>query len=230
MPESTNLIVAVDGPAASGKSSICSTAATQLGLAYINTGSLYRAVGLLANRKKLTCNNEVGIAAVVEELLAGIAYDHTTGSLSFHGEDLTAEIRAEHIGSWASAVGKMPKVRTLLIPLQRKLAFTSERGAILDGRDIGTVIFPDAKIKVFLTASLEVRALRRLKQLESKNPSGMDLPTLEFLMEDMKKRDEEDSNRGVAPLKAASDSILLDSSELSYEQTVERLVELIKGC
>lgn len=220
------IIIAVDGPAGSGKSSICSQAASKLGFEYINTGALYRAVGLLAQRREVDFSDESSMNRLIEDLLLEIRFEG--GDLFIGEENLSPSLLDEKVGALASAVAVQPFVRKLLKPVQRRLALLSKKGAILDGRDIGTVIFPDADRKVFMTASAEVRAKRRLAQLQS-SAKKKPVPSLHYLLEDMKKRDKQDQNRGVAPLKQADNADLLDTSELTFDQSVETLVEMIQS-
>ena len=221
------VIIAVDGPAGSGKSSICAQVAAALGFTYLNTGLLYRAAAFLATREGVELTDEKALAIVVERVAAGLQWEPSTQKLFYQGEDLAPALVSTVAAAGASLVAKSGIVREKLLPVQRKLALLSPLGAILDGRDIGTVVFPDADLKIYLTASLAERARRRLRQLSGQSGSGPQ-PPLEEMMAEIKRRDEQDSQRAVAPLKKAADAVEIDNSDFSQEETLGVVIDLIK--
>ncbi len=218
-------IVAVDGPAGSGKSSICHTVADHLGWTYINTGALYRAVGVLALSSGINLDDQHGLASMVDEVAADLRWDATDRQIWHLQQNLTAKLQTEEAGYAASKVAKQPLVRDRLLPLQRQLTLSAPKGALVDGRDIGTVVFPDADLKIFLTASLEERSRRRMAQL---SPGAKVAEALEDIKKGLARRDERDEGRGVAPLKQAVGAVVLDTSLLNFEQTVEALERMIR--
>jgi len=220
------LIVAVDGPAGSGKSSICRAVASRLGWTYVNTGALYRAIGLIAGERSVSLGDDEALVRLVEEFQKNFNWDPVTGRLYVGTDDLTLRLNSHTAGSNASLVAKNAALRAALLPVQRKLAFFSPKGAIVDGRDIGTVVFPEAACKVFMTASLEERAKRRLRQLEAEGSADSTLK-LEALMRGIEERDIQDSKRGIAPLVMSQSAVLLDTSKLTFEESVERLISII---
>jgi cytidylate kinase len=223
------LIAAVDGPAGSGKSSICRAVASRLGWTYINTGALYRAIGLMAGERSISLDDDANLVKLVQEFQEKFVWDPATGRLYVGADDLTPRLSSLTASSNASLVAKNAALRSALLPVQRKLAFFSPKGAIVDGRDIGTVVFADASCKVFMTASLEERAKRRLRQLESEGSGDLNLQ-LETLMKEIEERDIQDSKRGTAPLMMSHDAILLDTSKLTVEESVEKLSSIISEC
>jgi cytidylate kinase len=223
MAKSGPFIVAVDGPAGSGKSSICHKVAEKIGWNYINTGALYRAVGLLAIRSKVDLEDEVRLANLVDEVAPHIAWNHKTKELLYKNDNLTAYLQSEETGYAASKIARSGIVRERLLPVQRQMTMTSEKGALVDGRDIGTVVFPEADLKVFLTASLEERSRRRLSQLGSQEVSN-----IEEIKEGLARRDQRDEHRDVAPLKQAADALVLDTSNINFDETVDTLIKMIK--
>jgi cytidylate kinase len=220
-------IVAVDGPAGSGKSSICATVCQDLGWSYVNTGALYRAVGLLALDRGVSLIEGSDLKKLLAEFADIVRWEHESARLFVGIEDFTPRLNSVEAGNGASAVAKMPMVREALMPLQRKLSLSAPRGAIVDGRDIGTVIFPDADIKIFMTASLEQRAMRRLRQLE-KSGASSDL-SHDDVMRAIASRDDQDSQRDSAPMRKADDAILFDTSDMDVEQAIASLKELIRS-
>lgn len=214
-------VIAIDGPAGSGKSTIAKFFADRVKATYIDTGSMFRAIGYVLNHAKIDCDSHDDLAAFLEKL--NFEYGVSDEILvRVNGEDLTATIREHHVSALASQYSQFPLVRTFLAKLQRSLVDSGL--CVMEGRDIGTVIFPNAFLKVFLTASAEVRAQRRFDQLKEKNES-VDMAEL---LEDIKHRDIADTQRAVAPLKQADDAILLDTSELTLEQVLKSLEELYK--
>lgn len=216
--------VAIDGPAGAGKSSISRKAAAELGYIYIDTGALYRTVGVNALRNNTDLQNDEAIASTLtEDLKIELKFIDGEQRMFLNGEDVSLEIRKPEASMAASRVSAVPAVRAYLFDLQKQLA--KENNCIMDGRDIGTVVLPDADVKIFLTASPEARALRRHKELIEK---GMETPYKEVLA-DMVKRDYDDSHRAIAPLKQADDAILCDTSELNLEESIELIINTIKG-
>jgi cytidylate kinase len=208
-------VIAIDGPTASGKGTVAALVAAQLGYHLLDSGALYRLAALASVRYGIGPNDDEALAALVNDL-------HITfreGCAQLDGVDVSSEIRAEAIGNRASAIAVHQNVRAALVARQR--AFRKEPGLVADGRDMGTVIFPDAVLKVFLTASVEARAARRHKQLIQKGFSA----NMDDLLRDLRERDERDSNRTVAPLKPAADAMLLDTSALSVDQAVDEVVK-----
>ena len=221
-------IIAVDGPAGSGKSSICSQVCKALGFTYINTGLLYRASAYLATREGVDLADEAALVHIVERLAGDLHWEPLTQKLFYHGEDLSPALGSTEAATGASFIAKSGVVREKLLPLQRKLAMLSPLGAILDGRDIGTVVFPDADLKIYLTASLEERARRRIKQLQG-DLGAAEQHSIEEMMDNIKQRDDQDSRRAVAPLKKADDAIELDTSNLNELQVLDAVINLIKS-
>ena len=208
-------VIAIDGPTASGKGTVAALVAAQLGFHLLDSGALYRLAALASVRYGVAPSDEQALATLVGDL-------HITfreGCAQLDGVDVSSEIRAEEIGNRASAIAVHPDVRAALVARQR--AFRKEPGLVADGRDMGTVIFPDAVLKVFLTASVEARAARRHKQLIQKGFSA----NMDDLLRDLRERDERDSQRAAAPLKPAADAKLLDTSALSVDQAVEQVVQ-----
>lgn len=222
------VIVAVDGPAGSGKSTICAAVAQRLGWSYVNTGALYRAVGLLAHDRRVDLNNEKAVASLLEQVAPHMRWDHAKGQLWLGDQDLTPRLGTALAGNAASFVAKQQAVRRLLLPLQRSLTLMAKDGALVDGRDIGTVVFPDADLKIFMTASLEERARRRLRQLASGATSSSATTTLDDVMRDIAQRDEQDTARGEAPLRKADDAVEFDTSGFSQEEATSKLAQLIR--
>ncbi len=216
--------VAIDGPAGAGKSSISKKAAAELGYIYIDTGALYRTVGVNAMRKGVDLNNdEEIIASLTPDTNIELKFINGEQRMFLNGEDVSLEIRKPEASMAASRVSAVPKVREYLFDLQKQLA--KSNNCIMDGRDIGTVVLPDADVKIFLTASPEARALRRHKELRE---NGMETP-YEDVLKDMIKRDYDDSHRAIAPLKQADDAILCDTSELDLQESIELIINTIKG-
>lgn len=220
------IIVAVDGPAGSGKSSVCSKTCRRLGWTYVNTGFLYRAVAYICRQRQVALDDEATLGVVIDEFTQSLVWDPETQAVWFQGENISSFLYTDLAGKDASLIAKNPLVREKLLPLQRDLALRSPVGAIVDGRDIGTVVFPDADLKIFLTASIDERARRRIHQLKD----GVTASTeeLEAIKSSILARDAQDAARGVAPLIQAADAILLDTSNLRIDSTIETLIELIK--
>lgn len=217
--------VAMDGPVGAGKSSVARECAKRLGFIYVDTGALYRAVGLFCVRNgiEMTTENEQNVKAAVENSVKlEIKLENGTQLVFLNGENVSEEIRLPEISMAASAVSAIPAVRRFLLDTQRNVA--AANNVIMDGRDIGTVILPNAELKIFITASPEIRAKRRFDELIAK---GVDVK-FEDVLSDLNKRDYNDSHRAEAPLKQAADAVLLDTSELDFEQTVSEVIRLVK--
>ena len=214
--------VAVDGPVGAGKSSIARTAAKMLGFIYVDTGALYRAVGLYCHRNGVDMKNDAAIAAVLPEVHPEIRLIDGTQHIYLNKEDVSDEIRLPEISMAASAVSAVPEVRAALLDLQRDMAKTNN--VIMDGRDIGTVVLPDATVKIFLTAAPEIRAKRRYDELCAKGVQT----TFEEVLSDLNTRDYNDSHRETAPLKQADDAVLADTSALDFDQSCELICNIIK--
>ena len=215
--------VAIDGPSGAGKSTLARKVAKRLKFVYVDTGAIYRSIGWYVLQKEVSLADAAAIAAVLPSLLLQIEYDgEGLQHMMVNGQDITEEIRLPEISAAASKVAAVPAVRAFLLDRQRDLA--KEHSVVMDGRDIGTVVLPDAKCKIFLTASAEVRAQRRCKELEERGTPV----AFESVLQDMKKRDEQDRNREIAPLKQAEDAILLDTSDLGFDESADTLEKLIK--
>ncbi len=215
--------VAIDGPAGAGKSTISRAAAKEMGYIYIDTGALYRTVGLNALRKGADVNNpESVIATLTDDLKVELRFIDGEQRMFLNDEDVSDKIRTPEVSSAASITSAVPEVRKYLFDLQKNLA--KNNNCIMDGRDIGTVVLPDAKVKIFLTASPEARAQRRYDELIEK---GMDVK-YEDVLADMIKRDYDDSHRAIAPLKQADDAILADTSGNTLEESIALIIKIIK--
>ncbi len=222
MPEKL-ISAAIDGPVGAGKSSIARTAAKRLGFIYVDTGAIYRAVGLYCHRRGADLSSPEEIAALLPEIKPEIRLCDGIQRIFLNGEDVSEEIRLPEISMAASAVSAVPEVRAALLDMQRKIA--AENNVIMDGRDIGTVVLPDAQVKIFLTAAPEIRAKRRYDELCAKGVRT----TFEEVLADLNKRDYDDSHRAVAPLRQAKDAVLADTSGLDFEQSCELVCNIIKG-
>lgn len=214
--------VAIDGPAGAGKSTICKTASKKLGFIYVDTGALYRAIALNFIKSGADESVNCDVEKILNETSVDIRFVDGEQHVFLNGEDVNDKIRTPQVSLMASSVSAKPEVRAFLLDMQRNLA---ESGNVLmDGRDIGTVVLPNATVKIFLTASAEVRANRRYKELCEKGTSV----TFEEVYNDILKRDYNDSNRPVAPLKQADDAVLADTSELTFDESVELVINIIK--
>lgn len=214
--------VAVDGPAGAGKSTISRAAAKELGFIYVDTGALYRAVGVYALRHGIGTNDAVNIEKALKDIKVELKFVGDVQHVFLNGEDVSNEIRTSDASMAASDVSAIPCVRAFLFDLQRDIA--KNNNCLMDGRDIGTVVLPDAKIKIFLTASAEERAKRRYKELTEKGAKD----TYEEVLSDLQKRDYQDSHREIAPLKPAEDSIIVDTSDYSFNEAKNKIVNIIK--
>lgn len=214
--------IAIDGPSGAGKSSLARRAAAHFGYVYVDTGAIYRCVGLAAHRAGIDTHD----ASAVEDILPGldirIAYNEAGEQrMKLAGEDVSSEIRLPEISICASNVSAHPAVRAFLLEMQRKMA--RENDVIMDGRDIGTVVLPDAELKIYLTASAQARAQRRMLELQLK---GIDT-SFDEVLKDIELRDYQDTHRAEAPLRRAEDAVLLDTTELDIEQSFEAICHLI---
>ena len=213
--------VAVDGPAGAGKSTICRRAARQLGFVYVDTGALYRAVGLFVLRQGVDPTDNEAVQGLLKKLTLDLQVEGGEQQVLLGGENVTGLIRTPEVSMAASRVSAVPAVRDFLFETQRRLA--REHDVVMDGRDIGTVVLPNATIKIFLTAPLEVRARRRQLELEEKGePADFDT-----VYREMEQRDYNDSHRSVAPLRQADDAVLLDNGALTLEESVERMIAIV---
>ena len=217
-----SIAVAIDGPAGAGKSTIARAAAS-LGFIYVDTGALYRSIGLNALRKGVDLADSTAIEKSLEGLEVELSFDDNGAQIVLlNGEDVSSLIRTPEVSMSASKVSAVPAVRAFLLDLQRNMAKT--QSVIMDGRDIGTVVLPDAQVKIFLTASPEIRAKRRYDELIEK---GQDVK-YEDVLADVIERDYNDSHREIAPLKPADDSKLADTSGLTLEESIELIINIIK--
>lgn len=214
--------VAIDGPAGAGKSTIAKAAAARFGFIYVDTGAIYRTVGLAAKRAEVDPHDAGRVEALLPGLVIRFDYGADGAQRMFLGdEDVSALIRTPEISLYASAVSAIPAVRAFLLDMQRDMAKTTS--VVMDGRDIGTVVLPDAGLKIFLTASVEERAKRRMAELAAKG----DTSSYEDVLADMVVRDRNDSTRAAAPLRAAEDAVYVDTSELTLAESIERVCALV---
>lgn len=218
------IAVAIDGPVGAGKSSLARICAGRLGYIYVDTGALYRTVGLFCTRNNINTDNHTAVRLALEsKLKLEIRLIDGTQHVYMNGEDVSEEIRTPEMSMMASKVSAIGEVRRYLVDIQRKMA--EENNVIMDGRDIGTVILPDAQVKIFITAKPEIRAKRRYDELVAK---GMDVK-FEDVLSDLNQRDYNDSHRAEAPLKQAEDAVLLDTSGLDFEGSAEAIIKIIEG-
>lgn len=216
--------VAIDGPSGAGKSTLARAAAERLGILYVDTGAIYRTIGLYVQRRGIDPKDTAAVLAALPDIRIGM--DHDADGMQrmlLNGEDVTADIRLPEISMYASAVSAIQGVRDFLMEMQRSLA--RERSVIMDGRDIGTVVLPDADVKIFLYADVEVRAKRRELELRQR---GTPKPYEEVLRE-MEKRDYNDTHRAAAPLRAADDAIMVDTSSMDFDASLALLLDVIRG-
>lgn len=212
--------IAIDGPAGAGKSTIAKKVAKELSCVYVDTGAMYRAMALYLLRQKVSRENTSEIGNTCQNADITIEYQDGVQIVLLNGENVNKFLRTEEVGNMASVSSAIPEVRQKLLNLQRKLAATMS--VVMDGRDIGTTILPDAEVKIYLTASSLTRARRRYLELQEK---GIDC-NLEEIQKDIEERDERDMNRAVSPLKQAKDAVLVDSSDMTIEQVVSCILEI----
>lgn len=215
-------VIAIDGPSGSGKSTIAKELARTLGVLYIDTGAMFRALAYIANEKNIELNE----GPALDKFLHSLKFDYGVSEsvlIRINDQDLTDKIREHHVSRLASVISQLPSVRKYLLDYQRSLAL--DKVCVMEGRDIGTVVFPDSFCKFFITASVDIRAERRLKQLKE---NGDDKITLAQIIEDVRKRDETDTNRAFAPLKKAEDAMLLDTSNLGMSDIINILANEVK--
>ena len=215
--------IAIDGPAGAGKSTFAKRLAKDLGFVYVDTGAIYRSVGLFAFINGIAIEDIEKVAECLGDVKIEVSYDDGgTQHVMLNGSDVSKEIRLPEISTYASAVSALPQVREFLLNLQRD--FAKRYNVIMDGRDIGTVVLPDADLKIFLSASIEARAKRRYNELLEKNIKT----TFEEVESDMVARDEHDSHRAVAPLRQAKDAVFVDTTDLSLEESFNLLRKIVK--
>lgn len=219
---SQTIQIAIDGPSGAGKSTMARLLAGQLHFVYVDTGAMYRAVGLYAQRAGIPADRIEAILPLLEQIQVELRYVEGSQRVLLNGEDVSEPIRTEQSSRYASAVSALPEVRRFLLDLQRGLAERSN--VIMDGRDIGTVILPQAQVKIFLTASPEERARRRFLEQQQKGEPV----TYEQVYQEQLERDRRDTQRAVAPLRPAEDAVILDATAYSLEETLERMKEIIR--
>ena len=216
--------VAVDGPSGAGKSTLAKAIASKLGIVYVDTGAIYRSIGYYVFCKKIDPKDAPAVIAILPELDIRMCYgEDGVQRMILNGEDVSQQIRLPEMSMYASAVSAIPEVRTYLLEMQRQMARSTS--VIMDGRDIGTVVLPDAQVKIFLTAAAEVRAQRRMKELEQR---GTPQPFDEVLQQ-IVERDWADSHRAAAPLCQAEDAVLVDTSDLNFEESMDVMLAIICG-
>ena len=214
--------VAIDGPAGAGKSTIAKRVAKEKDFIYIDTGAMFRAMAIHFLRCGIAADDHEKISEAVKDVNVTISYVNGEQNVFLNGENVTGQLRTEEVGNMASASSVNGDVRKKLLELQRKLAASAN--VVMDGRDIGTVVLPDADVKVYLTASVEVRAQRRYKELIEKGQEA----DLEKIKKDIEERDYRDMNREIAPLRQTEDAILVDSSSMTIDENVQAILDLIK--
>lgn len=215
--------VAIDGPSGAGKSTLAKAAAAALGICYVDTGAIYRTIGYGVYRRGIDPSDAGAVAAVLPDMQLEMRYDQAgLQRMMLAGEDVTDQIRLPEMSKYASKVSAIPAVRDFLLELQQEQA--RRHSVIMDGRDIGTVVLPDADLKIYLTASAEERASRRYLEMEDKP----DKPTYDQILEDIKQRDYNDMHRAVSPLQQAEDAVLIDSTTMGFHEVCEEIMDLIE--
>lgn len=214
--------IAIDGPAGAGKSSIAKEAARRLGFVYVDTGALYRTVALNALNQGVDLENSDAVIASLDGTDIRLAFEDGTQKVLLNGQDVSDSIRTEQVSAGASKVSAIPAVREFLFGLQKNIAASCD--CLMDGRDIGTVVLPDADLKIFLTASPEERARRRFEQNRER---GMEAD-YDAILAEVNQRDYQDTHREIAPLRQAGDAVLLDSTHMSFQEVVDRLLQLVE--
>ena len=214
--------IAIDGPAGAGKSTIANQLAKELSFIYVDTGAMYRSMALYFMRNGIAKEDEAAISDACKTVEVSIAYENGEQQVLLNGENVSKEIRKEEVGKMASATSVYKEVRTKLVELQQKLA--ADKDVIMDGRDIGTCVLPNAQVKIYLTASVETRAERRYQELQEKGAAC----DLEVIKKDIADRDYQDMHREISPLKQAEDAILVDSSDMGIEEVVETIKNIYR--
>ena len=218
------MIIAIDGPSGAGKSTLSKALARHFGFTYVDTGAIYRAVGLYALQNEKNTNDAESVAGLLSNILIDVRFENGTQNIYLNGENVSEEIRLPEVSMAASNVSKHVEVRSFLLALQRSFA---QRGNVLmDGRDIGTVVLPNANVKIFLTASQDERATRRFEELVEKGASI----EYESVLQDIEKRDTQDMNREIAPLKPAKDAVLVDTTGNTFGESLQKLIAIIEEC
>lgn len=219
----SHIQIAIDGPSGAGKSSLSRKVAQKLGIVYVDTGALYRTVGYFARSRGITLDTVADIVPLLGEISIEVKFENGAQHVYLNGEDLGDKIRENEISMYASCVSKLPEVRAFLLDTQKDIA--RKNSVIMDGRDIGTVILPDADVKIFMTASIEARARRRSIELEEKGmPASYD-----EILSDMVARDKQDREREIAPAVAAPDAVIFDNSDFSFDESVDELLKIIEN-
>lgn len=216
-------VVAIDGPAGAGKSTVARALAARLGYTFLDTGALYRAVALVAQSQQIPWDDGARMGALAREMEIVFVHDGIRTRIVAAGRDVTDEIRTVEISDGASRVSALPEVRAGLLDMQRRVA--THGSVVAEGRDIGTVVFPSAQAKFFLIANLETRAQRRTLELQASGRHA----TMEDVLAEMRARDDRDSGRAVAPLRCAEDAIKIDSSQLTPDQVIDRMTDLVRS-
>lgn len=216
------LQIAIDGPSGAGKSTVAKALAAKMGIVYVDTGALYRTIGFYVRSKNVDPKDPIKVAELLPEIQLKLGYENGTQQVYLNGEAMGDRIRTPEMSMYASAVSAIPAVRTFLLDTQRSIA--EENDVVMDGRDIGTVILPNANVKIFLTASNECRAMRRYEELKAK---GIETD-YQSVLADMIQRDENDRNREVAPAVAAEDAVTVDNSGMSPDECSEAIMKLIQ--
>lgn len=219
----SKISIAVDGPSGAGKSSLARALAARLGYLYVDTGAIYRTVGLYTFRQKRDPGDESAVSALLPTMPLGLRHEDGAQHMFLGDENVSGAIRSPEMSRYAALVSKHPAVRAFLLEMQKSLA--AKHNTIMDGRDIGTVVLPDAKVKIFLTATAEKRAARRHLELTDK---GISI-TFDEVLNSIKNRDERDMTRAVSPLRAASDAVVLDTTELDFGASLQALIEIVQG-
>lgn len=212
--------IAIDGPAGAGKSTIAKELAKRLSFVYVDTGAMYRAIGLYLLRNQISPEDENSVEKACKEIQISISYEDGVQQVFLNEENVSEEIRKEEVGNMASAGAKNRKVREKLVELQRELAAKAD--VVMDGRDIGTCVLPNANVKIYLTASVHTRAVRRYQEYLAKGEKI----TLEEVEKDIENRDYQDMNRAISPLRQAEDAVLLDSSDMGIEEVLETMISV----
>ena len=219
------MIVAVDGASGTGKSTVCKLLAAEFGFIYVDTGAIYRSVALAAHNAGISFDDEKGLKDICKKLKLSFVFKDGMNRVILDSKDITNKIRTPQMAMMASKVSAIPVVRQSLLDIQKRLVKGATKGAIVDGRDMGTVVFPEAEVKIFLTASDEVRARRRYTELKSRNINM----NFEQVLKETIQRDKQDSERKIAPLKKAPDAVEINTDGLSIEEEKEKIAELIKN-